>query len=510
MRIPGRLVATDTEARTITGTLLPWGVEGNTSRGPVSFAPGSVTTPDDPAAVLLNREHDPLARVGRLVAAADDGTGLVTTWRIARTPAGDAALAEAAEGMRTGLSVEADQLDLDGAVIRGARLIGGALVATPAFVGAHVVEIAAAEWPTVETAPVSAPAPAQPVPAQPVAPEPAPVLASGPAYGTPMHQPARTAPRPANLVDLYAMLVAAHTGRATPEITAALSDVTWSANTATAPSQYADELWSHVVYQRQIIPAIGGADLTSYTVTGWKWNVRPAVAAWAGDKAAVPSNAPTTTAVSKSASRLAGAHDIDRKFRDFGDSSYFASYYAAMTESYAQLSDAACLADLQAAAAVVTPTAGQLVANMNALYNAVRAYGPTTIFVGFGVYDALAAITAASVPGGLVPIGWRDLITPTPLLAAADALAVCRPAATFYELSGSPIRVEAVDMVKGGIDPGVFGYYATLVNQPLGLAKVTGATTLEAGVTYPDPPVVMEASPDATETPTTPPAANGK
>ena len=112
-------------------------------------------------------------------------------------------------------------------------------------------------------------------------------------------------------------------------------------------------------------------------------------------------------------SRLAGAHDIDRKFRDFGDDSFFASYYAAMTESYAQLSDAAAPGGHAGRGRRGgTPTAGQLLTNINALYAKVRAYGPTVIVVGFAVIDALAAITAANAPARSYPPPWLHAAAP--------------------------------------------------------------------------------------------------
>ena len=49
-------------------------------------------------------------------------------------------------------------------------------------------------------------------------------------------------------------------------------------------------------------------------------------------------------------------------------------------------------------------------------------------------------------------------------------------------------------MTKGGIDPGVFGYYATLVNQPLAIAKATAATVF-AAEDYDPPPVTVEGTP---------------
>ena len=60
-----------------------------------------------------------------------------------------------------------------------------------------------------------------------------------------------------------------------------------------------------------------------------------------------------------------------------------------------------------------------------------------------------------------------------PAITAGHVIVGTKDAATFYELPGSPIRVEAVDMVKGGIDAGVFGYYALLTHDAGALQDVT-------------------------------------
>src|SRR5690606_1846253 len=75
---------------------------------------------------------------------------------------------------------------------------------------------------------------------------------------------------------------------------------------------------------------------------------------YSGDKADVPSNAVSTEPVEIAAQRIAGAHDIDRKYHDFGDQGFWQSYVAAMTESYAVQSDAAVMAQVTAAATPVT------------------------------------------------------------------------------------------------------------------------------------------------------------
>jgi hypothetical protein len=51
-----------------------------------------------------------------------------------------------------------------------------------------------------------------------------------------------------------------------------------------------------------------------------------------------------------------------------------------------------------------------------------------------------------------------------------------RRAATQYTPRGNPFNVRAVDVADGGIDVGVFGYSAELINDPLGIVTVSVAT----------------------------------
>lgn len=499
MRVSAELIAADADARTLTGRLLPWNTPGRTSRGEVLFAAASLAVPDVPADVVLNTDHDPLAPIGRLVAAHDDGTALVATFAVDAGPRGDQALLDAQSGLRAGLSVECSGLTIADRVITAARLVGAGLVSRAAFPGAGVIELTAAEADDVQP-PAPVPALTDPAPPYPVA---VPLPATAP-IGAP--RMVTTEPRPPAMADLYAALTAKATGQPlTPELTAALADITNTANAWVDAQAYAGQLWSGIAYERAIVPLIASQTLTSYKVTGWRWLVAPVVATWAGDKAAVPSNAATTEAVNLTAKRLAGAHDIDRKFRDFGDTAFFAAYYEAMTESYARLSDAAALADLIAGATAATGVGTDPVARLWSVYLQLLPYGARpALVIGSTVLAALSTVTTAAAPGLDLPYNPLDLIVPSPLIAADAILGVQRDAAAFYELPGSPIRVEAVDMVKGGIDPGVFGYFATLVRQPKalvfdGAAGVGLSADAEAMLAGTE----AEPEPDQAPTPTT-------
>ena len=139
IKITGRVLTASTDDRTITGLLLPYGEQGSTSVGKVTAEPGALTIPEDPGDVHLNVEHDATRPIGKAVAIDERDEGLVATFRVAATRAGDDVLEEAREGLRACLSVEVDE-----PVIRAGRLVGGRLsgagaVVRPAFPSAQLV-----------------------------------------------------------------------------------------------------------------------------------------------------------------------------------------------------------------------------------------------------------------------------------------------------------------------------------------------------------------------------------
>ena len=60
-------------------------------------------------------------------------------------------------------------------------------------------------------------------------------------------------------------------------------------------------------------------------------------------------------------------------------------------------------------------------------------------------------------------------------VGTGKVLVGAKEAMTVYELPGVPIRVEGIDPHHGAIDPALFGYYATIVNNAAALASVTVA-----------------------------------
>jgi hypothetical protein len=273
------------------------------------------------------------------------------------------------------------------------------------------------------------------------------------------------------------------------ELFAALTDIKWDgtgglSQTITQP-QWLGNVWNNKKYQRKIIPLLSSDTLTSLTLKGWKWGTKPVVAAWSGNKSAVPSGTVTADAVNGTATRYAGAHDIAREFRDFGSAEFWEAYISAMTESYAEVTDLAAGAALLAAATDVEPgtvptdVPDALVYIVDGVLSMLDIASPSWALVA---PDLWRELVLTPVDGGLNYLSSalsmeegaleNFRILPWTGLDAGSVLVGDRAAATFLELPGSPIRVSAENIANGGIDEGFVGYAGTVINEPLGLALV--------------------------------------
>ena len=143
--MPMVVTAADTIKRTISGTIVTWNEQGNTSVGPTIFAADSIEM--KPVKLLL--EHDRTRPIGKLVAHEVTKDGIVATFKIANTMAGEDALIEATEGLRDGFSVGAqinEWVNNKGVMnITSATLDEVSLVTDPAIDSARVSEVAASE-----------------------------------------------------------------------------------------------------------------------------------------------------------------------------------------------------------------------------------------------------------------------------------------------------------------------------------------------------------------------------
>ena len=536
----------NSETRIVSGLLLPYGEIGQTNLGKFSIDQGTVNIPNDPAVVTLNVDHNREEPVGRATQLTETDAGIVGTFKIANTEEGDQLLAEIADGTRAKLSAEVKNVVIRARKAVSGSLFGAAVVAQGAFPSAALLaEFAEDTDPLEEGENVAEDATLEaqildvvPDPEGNVEeiivddlPEQVIVDVVNPADGTvaptvfvPETQPntqgdnpmsAATAPETlqahkaapvseglstvisdlsraakSGSRSLFAEIAQRDDARAVTSLFAALEDITFdgvgSVGVNTAQPQWLGELWLGKSYQRKYTALIGSGVLSGLTMEAWKWNAKPAVAAWSGNKTAVPSNEPSTTPVTITAQRWAGAHDWAREFRDFGRTDVIESALRLMTESYAKVTDDACLTGLlNGATDVVAGSATTQVAwnrIMDGIEAVIATATPTFAVVAQDLYrelvmttsnDSLAYLNASLGLESGTAAGFQ--IIPSADLEDGNVLVGAREAATHYELGGSPIRVEAEAISVGGFDLGLFGYSATHVGTPAGLALVAPA-----------------------------------
>ena len=487
---PARVTA-DTSERTITGVATLYGVAADASTGRVLFEEDSLILPDDLGRVKLCLDHDHHQAIGYATEAKTDGNQLIMSFYIPEFPAGDAALAQAAAGLRDGLSIGAYPEPGGATYINGenayhvtkARVQEVSLVAIPAFADARVTNVNA-EAPTQEGALMTDPTPetaedAQaPKPTQASALEPqAPrVLAGAPRLAT-VSAAAR------RVVELAAQ------GAPLGAIRAALNDVTPAADKGEAfvgRPDWLGELWTARRTDRPLIDSITKKNLPRATkVKGWRWKKRPEVADYTGNKTEISSNEIETEPVEAAVKRIAAGWDTDRIFVDLGDGDMIESLWEGAREDYAIKTEAAVTTGLKTAATKLTGAPTELDKALVVLGSKAAAIGSRLNFVAFGadVWSKFTALTRDQVPWWITNGDRLNLSTATgevnglrlfvdPTLAAGDILAGDTRAATFYE-EPTPIRVNAIDLPKGGVDLGLFGYHALLVNDPNALFIIT-------------------------------------
>ena len=520
--LDARVTAADPGHRTITGLVVQWGAIGRTSVGPARFARGSLTAAE-PSRVKLLVEHDVAQVVGYLTAAQETDQGLLGTFTIPAGAAGDAVLQSAASGLRDGLSVgvevEAAAPGADGVLdVTAGAWRECSLVAVPAFVGSRVTQVAAsapqaappggpgaafAAQAALVPAAAPAPAPAAPWGAAPAAPWVTPPAQVAAAYAPPAGG-YMVAPRPVAPMtfDQAVERITAgwRSGGAEGALRAALSDVVPPTDPGQSAAlfrpQWLGELWTTSYTERPLIDVISKAPLTSFTVTGFRV-VRPAfgVAVYTGNKTPVPSpGGYAVEVVTEKATRIAGAHDVDRAFIDLGDGSFVNSYFRYQAENYAVLTESQVAAWLLAEATAITTAGTTVLAVLDELarYFATLGGGARMSFVAISadLWAELTAIPAqdapwlfggsASILNGTATVGGISMFL-EPTLPANTILSGDRRAATFYEWKNPPLAIQAQNIPNGGVDLGVFGYVASIVNNP--------AALVTAGVT----PAVPEA-----------------
>ena len=145
----GNIEAVDnSDRRTISGKIAPYGEVGNTSAGRVVFAENSITVAE-PSKIKLLMSHDNSKPVGRMQSVTTNKTGLYGSFKVSSSTRGSDAILLAQEqlmdGLSVGVEVEDSRQEKDYLLVTAATLKEVSLVESAAFPSAAVLKIAAQE-----------------------------------------------------------------------------------------------------------------------------------------------------------------------------------------------------------------------------------------------------------------------------------------------------------------------------------------------------------------------------
>lgn len=472
--------------RTITGICAVYGATGNSSAGPTRFSAGAIALPQDLSRVKLLLDHDATDPLGYMESAHVEGDNLIATFRVAEGERGDMALAQAKDKRRDALSVGCGINDWhkegNTLVVTGATLSEVSLVSIPAFADARVLEVRSSRKDTImdlETLEAAAAETTVPrsVEAAAATAAPEPVRAAPPVFTTAPRVDAKF-----GLTELVKHTASYLTANAATGLerylTAALSDVTpVSIGAPDGPLNpaYVGELWTAAGVARPFLDAIGVGKLEALKMYGFKWNVRPLVAKYSGNKTEIPTNAPSRTRAEWTAQRFAGGWDIDRVFIDLpGGTDFIREVFVEATKDYQTKSEAYAVERLVAEGTVI-PTESNvatttLLTTIGKDVAGVKGSRIDVVQLGTARWDSLLGLTEAQIPWWVRSTGQVSLgdtagtiggikFAVNTDLQANDAVVIDSRAVKAQEVD-PPIKVQALDIAHGGVDLGVYGYIA--------------------------------------------------
>lgn len=533
IEIEGGEVLANLEERTITGLVIPYGEVGRTNVGQFEVEAGVITIPADPSVVSLNIDHDRYNPVGRATKVWEEPAGIMATFQLAKTPEGDAALADALDpnGKRRRLSGEF-RTGIKAGKATGGPFAATALVEMGAFASAMVL---AADTPDPYTAPESSSSsqyvteftdedgtkwrrveentstttvtkvdgatPEEEKEATDVADTNTEVQAT---VDLPT-EPGKTKARLPERSDILAAIASARSNpfdQGAREVLAALSDIKISGAGALPGADVLRPNWLGAVnlgdqYVREYITlcklgteitAAGKADFKFARSGTWSDGT------WAGNKTEINSGAGTTAKRTSTLDRYARGADIGREFFDLpGGEEVIGAFLAELEADYLQWSDEKALALIVATAgAPVAPevypgvdghdyagAVGQLIQGILAVKK--RKADGRRDTPSFAIANEAAYNELIYTPKDLLPefvsidvntdgTGTADgkvhvVQGETGVEETSSVIVGAGYGIEFDELPGGPLHVNALDIVKGGVDEAVHGYLQKFVRR---------------------------------------------
>ena len=488
--MPMTITAADSNKRIVSGRIVSWNEEGNTSAGRTVFLPNSIQLGKNVKLLWEHRLEKPL---GKLMSAEITDQGIEAQFRIAGTIAGDDYLTEAAEGLRDGLSVGV-KIDSwsnnDGVLtIDAAKLIEVSAVTEPAISSARISDVAASENENKEN---SEPAPAdsdKPTEGEQVSDTAVPAPAQETAEAAKIEAPAVTAafyskPR-VNLnvtAGQYALaqVRAAQGDTDSRDLVAALDAATTTENIGVVPPTYLRDVIGII---DNSMPFADSIEQGTLPATGMKF-YRPvlgvqATTAQTAEAVELDSTDTTITSLEIPVVKIGGANRISVELLERSDPGYTDILLQELAASWAQKADAYAFsialgapgsssgATLYAAIAdgiadsfgVVRKTPNRFLADTGNFAELLAAVDDNQrpLFAAAAPQNAAGLMTQGSTAGTIAGL---QLVVDANIDTGTGVKGVIYPsdAATFYKSAAFQIRSNVVSTAE--VEIGLYGYVA--------------------------------------------------
>ena len=505
IEVPITLTAADSQSRTISGQIVTWGEQGNTSAGPTIFASDSIKFNKN---IKLLLEHDRTRPIGKLIAHEITDSGIVATFKIAETAAGNDSLIEAATGLRDGFSVgvKVDAWDnQDGVmVISKSSIVETSLVTDPAIESARVAEVAASE----DSAPEEVADATQPTEGEQVSDTTVPeapavteaveatkveAAASKPAfYATPRINPNLTAGQ-----FLEANIKASMGDDEAKMLVKATNDT--STNTGLTLAPHLNEFITTSIDGRPAVDAISRGVLpnTGMSFTIPKLSTAPTVDGDSTEGEALGGTEMASTYITVDVKKAAGLQTISWELLDRSSPAFYDELIKELNYAYAKATDRAVVAKLIADGTQATATAADIAGFKSyigketpAAYAAAGKFAKNIIANTAWWEKIISAedttnrplFTAAqpsNAPGNVgvqsltgTVMGQNLFVDPhmsITTLIDDSAFLVVPEAVTFYEAPKTQVQVQA--LANGRLQVAVYGYYAIATKVGAGIRR---------------------------------------
>jgi HK97 family phage major capsid protein len=505
IEVPITLTAADSQSRTISGRIVTWGEQGNTSAGPTIFGADSIKFNKN---VRLLLEHDRTRPIGKLLSYEITETGIDAVFRVAETAAGNDSLVEAATGLRDGFSVgvKVDAWDnQDGVmVISKSSIVETSLVTDPAIDSARVAEVAASE----DSAPEEVADATQPTegeqvsdttvpeaPAVTEAVEATRVEAAAPKpafYATPRINTNLTAGQ-----FLEANIKASMGDDEARMIVKATNDT--STNTGLTLAPHLNEFITTSIDGRPAVDAVSRGNLVesgmSFTIP--KLSTAPTIDSSSTEGEALAGTEMASTYITVDVKKAAGLQTISWELLDRSSPAFYDELIKELNYAYAKATDQALVAALVAGGTQATATAADIAGfksyigkEVPAAYSAAGKFAKNIIantawwekiisaedttnrplFTAAQPSNAPGAVGVNSITGTVMGLNlFVDPHMTVTTLIDDSAFLVVPEAVTFYEAPKTQVQVQA--LANGRLQVAVYGYYAIATKVGAGVRR---------------------------------------